>query len=454
MDEEINPLAARAIVQDWMLEHGKSASDLAAAAGLDRTVVHRFLRHARSMNLRTALRIYAALYAEMHPTTRHELLVALGLEDIARLFHGVDNMVQQHLPLGHAGTISDLSRAVALSERGEHVTAAEIFHRVEQAPTISRSMALFAACERARSLLAVGCVNAVRTEIERIDARFSQICGVDDMLNVQALHLRFAYELGDLDETDRLVRKLAFDAELHHNPSRISEAVYYGALLHMAYAMRATNERKRRQDLDKAARLFRMHDSYEHRHDADDVTSGLRALRWAEIHRARRAEDDAQKARHAAHRMLRHTPAAYHVCIELAKVALDRVQLERSRRIAAEAREIAAAADSGLGVAHASCVLAIADIMEERYEAALDHAVVGAALAPSWCYEDGTSSLVLMHQALRSLTIGQSTAWKLRFEHALHDRIAQRRGPYAVLASSLSANQDRRSLHVLGSVVV
>jgi hypothetical protein len=42
----------------------------------------------------------------------------------------------------------------------------------------------------------------------------------------------------------------------------------------------------------------------------------------------------------------------------------------------------------------------------------------------------------------------------LRFEHALHDRIAQRRGPYAVLASSLSANQDRRSLHVLGSVVV
>jgi len=453
MDEDINSQPARDIVLAWMHEHDVTTSELAAAAGLDRTVIHRFLRYARPINLRTALRIYAALHVRMDAQLSHALLVALKLEDIARLFNGVDDMVRRQTPVGHAKAIADLANAVELREQGRHVAAADLFGRSAHSLTIAQGLAFFAACERVRSLLAVGCFNAAREEIERIQARFGRICGIDDMLNLQSLRLRFAYELGDLSLASQIFRKVAFDAELHHNPQRLSEALYYGALVRLAYAMRATDAKKRERELGRAVRLFRVHDAYEHRHDSDHVAAGMRALRWAELHRTSRAESDAHQARRLAHQILRGTPAAYNVCLELAKVALERDQLTRSRRLAAEAREIAAAADNGLGVAHAAYVLAIADMMEERHEAALDHAVVSATLAPSWCYEDGTSALDFMRYAARSLLNRLPPGRRPHFESALRERVEQRRGPYAILAS-LTADQDRRTLHVFGSVSI
>lgn len=453
MDEDIDTHTARDIVQAWMNQHDVTPTALAQAAGLDRTVVYRFLEHARPMQLRTAIRIYTAVQGLMDPQKRRALLIAFGLLEIAQMLSSVDGSTQSTYVSDEAKALIDLANGIELGRIGRHVEAVEKFRHASSIPMAHLGIAMYAACERVRSLIELGCLNAARDEVSRINTRFGNACGIVGLLELLSLRLQLAFALGDHAGAERMLRRLAFEAELHRATNRRSEALYYGALLRMADGMRAIDPKRRDAHLAKAARYLRLHDDYESRRNSDDLTSGLRALRWAELHRARRADEDARSARRLAHQLLRSSSAMSSVCIEIAKIALERDQLSRSRILAAEAREIASSADHGLTVAHASYVLAIADMMEENYVSALDHAIVTAALIPSWCYEDGTPAVDFMRSVTRSAITGFTAPQRIRFEQTLRQRIEERRGPFAVLPS-LSADKDRRQLHVFGSVTI
>ena len=459
MDEEINTRKARDIVQAWMNQHDVTAAELARIANLDRAVISRFLQYARPMQVRTAVHIYAAVQARMDNATRSDLRIALGLQEIMQLLTQTDPLTldeASHYPSGQARAVAQIAHAIHLSQHGLYGKAADIFEQSMQAlrtPHGSQSLTMYCLCERIRCLIELGCFNAARDGIVQATALFEPVCGAEGSLRLLALRLRMAYEMGDLANAHFLYRKLLFEADLHRNSAFRSTALHYGAMLRLALAMRTTERQHRELHVTKAMRLFRMHDDYENRHASDAITAGMRALRWAEIHRIRRAEDDARAARRNARRLLRHTPAIHVVYAEMAKVALDRDQLDRSRTLAVEARELAVDADQALGVVHASYILAVADVMEEKFSSALDHAVVAAALTPFWCFEDGTSTLEYMRQIVRSLVSSIDTMQRSQLELSLRDRIVERRGPFAVL-DSLRAGRERARLHVYGRVSV
>ena len=456
MDEEIDTRKARDIVQAWMNQNDVTASELAQAADLDRAVIHRFLQYARPMQLRTAVRIYSAVHTRVDEATRVELRTALGLQEIAQLLNRneiTDLSESRFYPPGKAKAVSQIAFAIHLSQTGHYGKAADIFQLAIEALPASHELAMYSTCERVRCLIEIGCFNTARNEVTQITSRFGHNSGAEGMLRLLSLRLRLAYDLGDLANAGFLFRKLAFEADLHHHTARRSEAMHYGALLRLAIAMRTADLKRRDIHVVKAMRLFRIHDEYEKHHADTPIAAGLRALRWSEIHRTRRAEEDARVARRQARKLLRNTSSMHAVYIEMAKIALDRDQLNRSRTLALEARQIAADADLGLGVVHASYILAIADIMEDKLASALDHTIIAATLAPSWCYEDGTTTLEFMRHTVRSVVASLEISRRSSFELALRDRIAERRGPFAVLHSLRAAN-DRTPLHIYGQTSI
>ncbi len=454
MDEAEKTRLARDIIVAWMIKNKATASTLAQLAGLNRTVVHRFLAHARPMQMRTSLRIYVAVHSQLDEEMRNTLIDALDLNDI-RLITQTQRM-KPPTPIieeGYAAGISILIRGIQLIEMQQSSAAAEVLRDAEQAMQIWRELALVAAYERVQCLIETSCYNSARSEIERIANAYGTCMGIESMLRMIALRGRLTFDLSELPDSWYWYRKLIDEAELHENTARRSEALCYMALIRLAHALRSNDPRRRQAHLSEAQRIFRLHDDYEKRSSTNSHAAGFRALHWAQIHRARSDDVEARRARRLAHSLLRGTPAMHHLCLEVAKIALTYDQIERSRHLATEAHEIAVAADNGMGVAQSSYLLAITHDVEGNPFGALDHAIVAAALAPNWCYEDGTSAAEFMRYIVRANVARLEQTGRATFEPMLHTRIVERRGAFAVL-DKLHAAQDRTPLYVLGKITL
>ena len=217
MDEAEKTRLARDIIVAWMIKNKATASTLAQLAGLNRTVVHRFLAHARPMQMRTSLRIYVAVHSQLDEEMRNTLIDALDLNDI-RLITQTQRM-KPPTPIieeGYAAGISILIRGIQLIEMQQSSAAAEVLRDAEQAMQIWRELALVAAYERVQCLIETSCYNSARSEIERIANAYGTCMGIESMLRMIALRGRLTFDLSELPDSWYWYRKLIDELGLRY----------------------------------------------------------------------------------------------------------------------------------------------------------------------------------------------------------------------------------------------
>lgn len=427
---------ARKHLREWLAAHKKSQSELARLAGLNRSVISRFLEKDQPLSTATATKLYNVLKLNMDPLERQHWMEWLSLEEVKDSLsesHTSDEMpsfseVYPNLETGYYW----LKKAWSSLRQDRDIPAAlELFAQAERAFGKYSTLAALAGCEIIQQYINLGHLARAEQEVFRVEQAYQHVMDVQIRREFLQLKGMTAYDrqdytraLGAVDELIVMEKTYGFQT-LHQHIAGLSQ---------LRLAERLDDAAPEKQRLlgmaEENIRFLCRHFSQ----GGSDLDMGFMNLRLAQILREQERYADAAHSRTMVRRFFRGQIAAGHLAIEEANLALldGDTPRARARALAAQDGWFVQAYAGGLG--RIAALTAQSLWMEGRAEEALEPAVVAASIAPHEACFKGDQFVDLPWQINQDVRPRANTRQYAALMEQMREHVQSRSGHFACLA--------------------
>ena len=381
---------ARKGLREWLAEHHKSQSDLARLAGVNRSVISRFLKKDQPLSTDTAAKLYGILKLNPDSALCEQWIEWLNLDEVyispgeRRVFD------EAQIPSG-AGTNIDrgyywLNKAWSRLRKDLNIPAAmPLFVQAEQAFGRYSTLAAFAGCEIASQYINLGYLVRAEQELFRVEQTYQNVMDVRTRQELLQRKAEAAYDGRDYERSLQVAAELI---EMEKTYGLQTMYQHIAGLSQLAMAERLGNADPERQRLLGMAEenirfMCRQADQM-----GLSLHIGYMNLRLAQVLREQKHSAEAEQHLKIVRPIFTGESAFGHAAIEEANLALLNGETSRARARAESAREPWLPYWYATGLGRVSAVTALSLWMEGRAEEALEPAVVAACIAPnSACYK-------------------------------------------------------------------
>ncbi len=199
MSELNQPLEeqARQIIRDWLTAHTRSLRNLAREAGLQPSVLSRFLKGETTLEAGSAVKLYSVLQHTLSAIERKTFIVATGLLPLALAFSN-DTMLMTDK---HASPYEIGSRLMLAGlTQYDHKVYAEaiaLFRTAEEIFGAGSSQAALAGCMIAQIFINLGDLHQAQTEAERVQQTYGAVMDPNTKAELYRIHTWVAYYQGN-----------------------------------------------------------------------------------------------------------------------------------------------------------------------------------------------------------------------------------------------------------------
>ncbi len=385
---EANWPVARTIVRDWLAARHARPAWLAQRAGLNRSVVSRFLS-GKPLDPPSALKVYAIVQNGMEVTRKIELLEALGVIDLAMMVRDSLAVVGPPRPGGVSQSPLEtgaqlMTTAYALVKQPESMPdAIRMFAQAEKTfSMVSDSMAALAVCEVVQNLVTVGDFSSADRHLlraltmygGRIDALAElQLTGMAGVLN---------FAKRDLLAARAWCTQALEQAQLHGNDLSTAAMSQFLGMVNLRLGLAAPSADEKECLLSEAERNTALSCRIHLSHRADDLMLAFDFLRLSQVLQAQGRFDEAQALRRRSRSIFAHEPAGRFIDLDEANLSLEEGNTAIARKKAGRSLQDWGSVRYAQGMARSARVLALAAAQEGRTETALECAVAGLCFNP------------------------------------------------------------------------
>jgi plasmid maintenance system antidote protein VapI len=427
--------AARLQLREWLAMHHTTKSELARLAGVNRSVITRFLEKDQPLNPATASKLYRVLGLNSDPVEQQHWVQWLNLEDMKGLLSETPMCDMAPSPLRLPSNMEQgsywLNQGWAVLRKSRDILGAiSMFRMAEQAFGRYTTMAPLAACEMIEHLLNLSDVAKAEREIFRVEQTYQSVMDVQSRSRLLANKSMAAHDRRDFVRSIQYADELRTLAQAngmligHEHLSGLSQ-------LGMAETLSPSDPNRRRL-LGMAEQNMRT--MCRKAENAGEIWNlGFQYFRLAQVLREQGQAVEAERYCTRARRCFGYEFALGHIAIEEANLGLLNGQTSRARARAEAAREGWGTIYYAGGLGRCAAVTALSLWMEGRADEALEPAVVAASIAPyGTCYK-GDAFVDLPWQivpdARRNLDARQYAA---RIEQ-MREHVVLRQGHFACL---------------------
>jgi transcriptional regulator with XRE-family HTH domain len=381
---------ARKNLREWLMAHKKNQSELARLAGLNRSVVNRFLVRDQPLSASTATKLFSVLKVSMDPVERQQWMEWLNLEETNASLS--KPLVSEEMPIttGVYPNIETgyywLNMAWDILRQGTNKPAClPMFAQAELAFGRYSTMAALAGCEIIQQYINLGHLARAEREVFRVETTYLNVMDVQtrrEFLQLKGMtaydHQDYARALQAVDELIVMEKEYGFST-LHQHIAGLSQ-------LKLAERLGdADPERQRLLGMAEENMRFMCLDAERINYS---LHIGFMSFRLAQILREQGRYTDAAHLRKKVQRLFIGELSAGHLAIEDANLALMNGETTRARAKAEATRDGWQTIFYAAGLGRADAIIAQSLLMEGCAEEALEPAVVAASIAPhEACYK-------------------------------------------------------------------
>ena len=429
---------ARQNLREWLAAHKQTQSDLARLAGVNRSMISRFLEKGQPLSTATAIKLYSVLKLSPDPSERQQWREWLHLEGLKASLGEPLMETAEDLPatIGPYPNLEEgyhwLNQAwLLLSQPGNIPRSQPLLVRAEQAFGLHSSMAALAACESIQQWINLGDLAQAEREVFRVEQSYQHVMDLQTRMKFLGVKGMAACDRHDYlralqatDEMKALGQTYGFDTGYQH----IAGLAQLGLAEHLEetdpnrprlLGMAEENMRFICRDADKSQA---------------DMYIGFTHFRLAQVLREQNRNDDARHQRKIARGGFRDDPAMGHLLIEEANLALLEGDTAHVPAKTESVQDGWLSINYAAGLGRAAAVVALSLWMEGHAQEALEPAVVAASIAPNGdCYKGDRFVDLLWHinqYVRRNVDVRQYTALTTKIREHVHTRS----GHFACLA--------------------
>lgn len=376
--------AARQNLREWLAAHKQTQSELARLAGVNRSVISRFLEKEQPLSTASAVKLYRVVRLPLEIAERRHWMEWLHLEDMQDSLEDPPTLsAEAPILTGPYANIEAgfywINQAwTTAKDQARIPEALPLYTKAEQAFGPHSSMAAMAACNRIAQLDNLSDLAQAAQEVFRVEQTYQHV--MDMQTRLAFIHVKgwVAFDSQDYSTAMQIAN------ELRKYEKRLGLkqfSVHVTGLTQLAIAEYLDSHSPERQRLLMQAeqnmrRMFRYTQGYI-------VDVGFQHFRLAQILREQRRFSEANHEISYARQCFAGEGAYGHVAIEEANLALLDGETTRARVKAESAREGWLRQYYAGGLGRIAAVTALSFWMEGRAGQALEPAVVAASIAPN-----------------------------------------------------------------------
>lgn len=377
--------AARQNLREWLAAHHKSQNELARLAGVNRSVISRFLEKEQPLSTTSAVNLYRVVKLTLETEERRHWIEWLHLENMQASLEGpLTPSAEAPIMTGQYTNIEAgfywINQAWAVAKDQARIPEAlPLYTKAEQAFGPHSSMAALAACNRIAQLDNLSDLAQAAQEVFRVEQTYQHV--MDIQTRLEFIHVKgwVAFDSRDYSTAMQIANELR-KYEKRWGLKQLSAHVT--GLIQLAIAEYLDSPSPERQRLlTQAEQNMRLMYRYA-KANGDIVDVGFQHFRLAQILREQKRFSEANHEISQARQCFADEGAYGHVAIEEANLALLDGETTRARAKAESARKGWLWQHYSGGLGRIAAVTALSFWMEGRAAQALEPAVVAASIAP------------------------------------------------------------------------
>ena len=377
---------ARQNLREWLAAHHKSQSELARLAGVNRSVISRFLEKEQPLSTASAVNLYRVVKLTLETAERQQWREWLHLESMQ------DSLEDPPTPSAEAPILTGpyanieagfywINQAWTVAKDQARIPEAlPLYTKAEQAFGPHSSMAALAACNRIAQLDNLSDLAQAAQEVFRVEQTYQHV--MDIQTRLEFIHVKgwVAFDSQDYSTAMQIANELR-KYEKRWGMKQFSAHVSGLTQLAIAECL-DSNSSERQHLLMQAEQNMRLMFRYAEA-NGYIVDVGFQHFRLAQILREQKHFSEANHEISYARQCFAGEGAYGHIAIEEANLALLDGETTRARAKAESAQEGWLKQHYAGGLGWIAAVTALSFWMEGRAQQALEPAMVAASIAPN-----------------------------------------------------------------------
>lgn len=198
---------ARQIVRNWLTEQNRSLRNLAKEAGVQPSVISRFLHGETVLEEGSALKLYGVMRQALYPLDRKSFVETTGLTRLMAVFSR-DTLFSDdtHAPAYDVGNRLMVA-GYDLCNRAAHQAAIPLFRAAAQVLGVGSGQAAFAGCMIAQMFLNLGDYQQAQVEADQVQNTYSTVMDTETKAELYRIKNWIAYYLGNYPQSEQWLRE-------------------------------------------------------------------------------------------------------------------------------------------------------------------------------------------------------------------------------------------------------
>lgn len=435
-----NTEAVSSLISAWLAANELNAAWLSQQAGLNPSVLSRFLNHKTTLNEASALRLYRVMRWRMPKADREAFLAATGVLDIVQ--DAAESLIPEASPqqgmqdnpqiLGMQLMLAGYNLVSSVNVR----EALSKFFQAEQVFGIASGNAPRAACAAIECLITLGDITRAEQEILRVAGQYDQLMDPETRVGFYMMRGSLEFDRGHLDAAEPWLTSCLRISEVT-GISRLGDAAHHClGLIHLNRAQTAPDGTRIDALLNTA--LYHLNISYQHlvQRGVPDWAIAFEHFRRSQVQQLQGDAAAAAASRRLARELFRKDHSVggtHHIDIADADLALADGSTRRATYLTTACLEDGASTNYAAGMSRAVRVQAQAALQNGNTTEAFEKAIVAACINPYGTYIDHAQLLTLLEETTASVRRVESERGYQQILTNIRARLAERSGIHAYL---------------------
>lgn len=198
---------ARQLVRQWLTTQNRSLRNLAQEAGVQPSIISRFLQGETTLEVGSALKLYIILQAGMNAAERKSYIQALRLQPFITAFSrdALFMIDRQWLPYELSSRL--LILGMELHNQMAYEEAIPVLRAAEAVIVGGSSQSAFAACTLAQMFINLGNYRQAQAEAVRIEQTYGSLLDAETKAELYRIHNWVEYYQGNYDQSEQWLRQ-------------------------------------------------------------------------------------------------------------------------------------------------------------------------------------------------------------------------------------------------------
>ncbi len=440
MDEASRSTHLQTIVRNWLNRYGLKQAWLSDQAGLNRSILSRFLSDKTQIDEVTALRIYKVIKWRMNPLERDEYLEAADLRSL------VDDVADPANTWDTSGDvfITSMATGMALLQKAQqaesYAMTLQYCREAERAFGAGSTNAAFVACTAARNLSMMGNLDEASDDLIRVGTQYAGCMDVPTQVHYAASCGYVEFDRANLTTAQKWFQRAIDICNATGNLQQAYESVDYMWLIPMERLRAAeSNATPDYHNLlaqaDKA--LNQIYDYMQAYHQGrHEMIAGYFHFRSQYRYLTGDVRGATRDMNQSISIVASASPNSIHLLrLTQAEMALLQGETEQAHRLADMSMEACVALGYNSGISRILRIQSEAAFMEGDTTDALELALAAQCVNPLGTYHDRVKLSSVIAAANNAARTDHAPSHYRRLTHSLFDVATAQNGVFRVLSA-------------------